>query len=69
MDRNAIVEAYQRSTAAFESAINDHIQWSPEAAAGLEDSIKSGPLQPACRTNRGVSTTMLLPECKGGKVI
>ena len=49
-DRTAILQAFDRGTSAFEAALNQYVDWTSQAAADLEDSIKSGPLLPKCST-------------------
>ena len=53
--QSAILQGYSGGSASFEAAINQYITWTPEAAAGLEESIRSGPLTPICRTDQPVS--------------
>ena len=54
-DQNAILQAAGSSSSAFENALNRYIDWTPQVAADLEDSIRSGPLSPRCQSNQEVS--------------
>ena len=44
--------ALDTSTSAFEEALNEHITWTPEAAAALEASIRNGPIYAVCTTDQ-----------------
>ena len=63
--QQAILQALNRGTAAFQSALDQHIDWTPEAAAALEDSIRSGPIQARCSTDQVSTKGMLLKPGSG----
>ena len=46
--QQAILRALDTSKSAFQTALNQNIDWTPEAAAALEESIRSGPIQAEC---------------------
>ena len=54
--QQTILTALGTSNSAFEEALNQHITWTPEAAAALETSIRSGPIYAGCATDETVTT-------------
>ena len=50
--RQTIMDALNTSNSAFEEALNQHITWTPDAAAALETSIRSSPILAGCSTDQ-----------------
>ena len=50
--QQAILQALDTNTSAFQTALDQYIDWTPEAAAALEDSIRSGPIEVKCSTDQ-----------------
>ena len=50
--QQAILNALATSPSAFENALDQYIDWTPEAAAALEESIRSGPIEAGCSTDQ-----------------
>lgn len=46
--QQAILQALYTNTSAFQTALDQYIDWTPEAAAALEESIRSGPMNILC---------------------
>ena len=50
--QRAILQALDTSTSAFQTALDQYIDWTPETAAALEESIRSGPIKAECSTDQ-----------------